>query len=101
MTVYSYFHGHKAYYDAKKNDWFYINTGISATENPKPCRRCRHNPIKNNIFEKDGLECDYCLGYLGENVKSACCGHGVQKGYILFKDGRLFEEVIYNDIKNE
>ena len=26
-------------------------------------------------------------------VEAACCGHGVEKGYILLKEGRRFEEV--------
>ena len=87
MTVTSYFKGYEVYYDFEKQDWFYTDDNTSATENPRPCRRCGHHSIKEN-----GFEFDYCLGYLGENVTSACCGHGVKKGFILFEDGRLFEE---------
>jgi hypothetical protein len=28
---------------------------------------------------------DACLGYI-EGAKSACCGHGVEEGYIVYKD---------------
>ena len=84
--TYAYFKGYKAEYDNEKQDWFYTDTGESATLNPRPCKECRNNPTEEGF--------DYCLGNLGENVVSACCGHGVKKGYILFDDGRLFEEVL-------
>ena len=82
-----YFKGYKAIYDYDKQDWFYEDTGESATKNPRPCRQCGHDPVKDGE-----IECDYCLGYLGDNVVSACCGHGTEKGFILFEDGRLFVE---------
>ena len=93
MTVTTCFKGYEAYYDFEKKDWFYTDDNTSVTKNPRVCRRCGHHSIKEN-----GVECDYCLGYLGKNVISACCGHGVSKGYIVFKkNGRIFEEVINND----
>ena len=85
--THTYFKGYKAVYDYDKQDWFYEDTGESATKNPRPCRQCGHHPVKDG-----GIECDYCLGYLGDNVVSACCGHGAENGFILFKDGRLFVE---------
>ena len=92
MTVTSNFNGYLAYYDSDKQDWFYVDDNTSATKNPRPCRRCGHHQKTS----KDGVKYDYCLGYLGDNVKSACCGHGLERGYILFKDGKLFEEVAYD-----
>lgn len=85
--TYNYFKGYKAEYDYDKQDWFYCDDGTSATKNPRPCKKCGHHSVK-----KDNLEYDYCLGNLGDSVVSACCGHGAKKGYILFEDGRMFEE---------
>ena len=82
--TYTYFKGYKAEYDYAKQDWFYTDTGKSATLHPRPCKKCGNNPTEEGF--------DHCLGNLGENVVSACCGHGAKKGYILFKDGRIFEE---------
>jgi len=31
---------------------------------------------------KDGY--DYCLGHI-DNITSACCGHGINKGYINYE----------------
>ena len=91
MTVTAYFNGHKAYYDWDKNDWLYVDDNTSVW-NKRPCVRCGQYPLKDDI-----IEADYCLGFLGDKVDSACCGHGVKKGYIKLKDGRIFEEVIDND----
>ena len=33
---------------------------------------------------------DYCIQNLGR-VIDACCGHGNNKGYIMFDDGRIIE----------
>lgn len=86
MTVTSYFRGHEVYYDFDKQNWFYTDDNTIATENVRPCKRCGQLPTDRGH--------DYCLGDLGENVTSACCGHGVRKGFILFEDGREFEEVL-------
>lgn len=89
MVATTYMKGYKVYYDFDKHEWFYCDDGSSAKGKPRPCKRCGQDSII-----KDNLEYDYCLGNLGDNVTSACCGHGVKKGFILFEDGRLFEEVI-------
>ena len=85
--THTYFKGYKAVYDYDRQDWFYEDTGESATKNPRPCKRCGHHSIKDGE-----LEYDHCLGNLGDNVTSACCGHGVKQGFILFEDGRMFVE---------
>lgn len=46
---------------------------------PRPCPHCGKLPV-------DG--CDACLGRL-PGVLSACCGHGVEGGYIMFKNGTV------------
>ena len=84
--THTYFKGYKAVYDYDRQDWFYEDTGESATKNPRPCKRCGHHPIKDGE-----LKYDYCLGNLGDNVTSACCGHGRDEdAYILLVDGRRF-----------
>ena len=49
--------------------WVYADNGTDATIN-RPCIRCGKMPTPEGY--------DACLGYL-ENVKSACCGHGVEE----------------------
>jgi hypothetical protein len=46
--------------------------------NSRPCPRCGKLPI--------GGAYDACLGKL-KGVKAACCGHGVEKGYISYNNG--------------
>lgn len=82
--------GCKVYYDAPTESWRYA---ASDKIIDRPCKRCQEHSTPEGY--------DYCLGNLGPNVASACCGHGVELGFILFKDGRVFEEVakrtIYHD----
>lgn len=82
MTVKDYKKGHLIHYDKNNRKWVYFdnNTDINIDRNCKNCGRL-------------SLDYDECLGWLGDKVASACCGHGVEKGYIVFKDGRRFEEV--------
>lgn len=79
--------GHKIYYNEYKKEWRYVHDD-SPAKIEKRCIRCLKYPLK------DGE--DYCLGHM-EGVKSACCGHGVEKGFIILNDGRRFEEVINDD----
>lgn len=69
-----YLHGHKIIFDGV--DWKYFDTGISIENEPRPCKRCG----------KTSKKYDSCLGKL-PGVKNACCGHGVEKGYIQFDNG--------------
>ena len=54
-------------------NWFYADNKQSISIE-RPCTRCNKMPTKEGY--------DKCLGYI-KNVKSACCGHGIEKGYIL------------------
>ncbi len=91
MTVTSFNRGHEIYYNTENNEWYYTetNTKVSSNEDIE-CSRCNKKPI-NDI--------DCCLYSLkdAKGIESACCGHGVEKSYIMLKDGRRFEEVIYDD----
>jgi len=56
---------------------------ITKTSGPEkhkwPCPRCGKKPTK------DGH--DPCIANL-PGVVAACCGHGVETGYVMFEDGR-------------
>ena len=66
----SYKRGHKIYLS---DIWRYIDNNEPA-EIKRPCIRCGRMPTKEGY--------DACLGYI-ENAVSACCGHGVEKPYII------------------
>lgn len=68
MPVYTYRNGNKTELKAGKC----IDIDI------KPCPKCNQLPDKNGH--------DWCLGKL-PGVKYACCGHGINKGTIFFKNG--------------
>ena len=70
--VTSYSRGHKIYYDKM---WKYCDNNLPL-DSCRPCKKCGMMPTS------DGY--DYCLGYI-DNVISACCGHGINKGYINYE----------------
>ena len=69
--VVSYSRGNKIYLDGSV--WKYA-VDNSIHDDSKPCVRCGKMPYENG--------CDACIGRL-EGVTSACCGHGVEHGYII------------------
>lgn len=75
--------GHKVIFD---NQWVYEDSGESIKGNDRECIRCGRMPTETGA--------DACLAKLEscEHIVAACCGHGVQKGYIMLDDGRIFEE---------
>lgn len=73
----SFCNGHKIYYE--DNVWRYIDTDESITVK-RPCVKC------GKYVTPEGH--DACIANL-PGVVNACCGHGVEKGYIHFKDGRV------------
>ncbi len=83
MVATSYNRGHKIYYNEEKEEWLYSDDDTSANVD-RPCKRCG---VKANIFGHDACMQDLtdCIG-----VVSACCGHGVEEGYIILTDGRRF-----------
>ncbi|MBA7478834.1 hypothetical protein ES707_14262 [subsurface metagenome] len=72
MVAYSYQRGHKIKWH--KNRWIYSDNGESI-EIERPCKRCGKMPTKEGY--------DACLGYI-KGARSACCGHGLEKGFILY-----------------
>lgn len=69
----SYSRGWEIYFDGI--NWRYTDNNDILDPN-RPCKRCGLKPTKEGY--------DACLGKI-EGATSACCGHGVEKPYILFK----------------
>jgi len=63
--------GHEIYYDGTY--WRYIDNN-EIDDGARMCKRCGCKPTKEGY--------DACLGYIG-NATSACCGHGVEDGYVV------------------
>lgn len=64
--------GWDIYHDGK--DWRYSDTN-EIFDDSRPCKRCGKHPTKEGY--------DACLGYI-KGAKHACCGHGIEKGYIIY-----------------
>lgn len=64
------------------------------TNEPVEVPSTRACPKCGQLQNTDG--CDPCIGFL-PGVRSACCGHGVQRGFIAFKNGvvvrGMFDEI--------
>lgn len=87
MTANDHIRGHEIYYDDDDKCWKYVETNKRVYDNTiENCVKCNKPPID---------DIDFCLYGLkdADLIEAACCGHGVEKGYILLKDGRRFEEV--------
>ena len=67
----SYSRGHEIYYDGI--DWRYSDDN-SIHDDSRPCKKCNCYPTPEGY--------DSCLGKI-EGVIHACCGHGVEKGYVI------------------
>ncbi|MFA7218065.1 MAG: hypothetical protein WC057_05640 [Dehalococcoidales bacterium] len=74
MSAISHKRGHEIIY--KNNEWVYADNGESANIE-RPCIKCGCMPTKEGY--------DACLGYI-EGATSACCGHGVEEGYVVYKN---------------
>ena len=79
MMKTSHFRGHPIVYKNKK--WVYVDNGLPANENIRPCVKCGKQTTLG-----EG-EVDPCLGVL-PGVDNACCGHGIKEmSYIRFTSG--------------
>ena len=70
--VTSFSRGHKIFYE---NGWKYCDNKQSI-DNNRRCKKCGKQPTKEGY--------DYCLGYI-EGATEACCGHGINEGYIKYE----------------
>lgn len=72
--VTSYSRGHKILF--KKDNWYYADD-MSLCYDERPCKKCKCYPTKEGY--------DACLGYI-PGAKYACCGHGIEKRYVILED---------------
>ena len=70
--------GKEIYWNKDTEEWLYSD-GSSLSFKTYPCPRCGEMPTKEGH--------DFCLANL-PGVLNACCGHGKERGYIHFEDGR-------------
>lgn len=76
MTAKSCSNGHQVEFI---NDiWRYCDTKEPVDTTLKECKHCGKHPTKEGY--------DSCIGYL-PNVSSACCGHSVEKPYVMLTTG--------------
>jgi hypothetical protein len=76
MEASSFLNGNKVIWNDEEKVWQYPSG--QNTHRPKRCPKCDKLPDKNGH--------DKCLGTL-PGVAFACCGHGVEDGYIKFTNG--------------
>jgi hypothetical protein len=77
MTAIGYSRGNHIEFDEIRYIWVYSDTKEPIKDNERPCARCGRLPTKEGY--------DACLGYI-KGASSACCGHGKEKGYIVYND---------------
>ncbi len=68
----SYYYGNLIFYSKNKKEWLYID-GVPINK-IRPCPKCGEYPTTEGY--------DACLGHI-PNTKSACCGHGMGKNFII------------------
>ena len=77
ITVKSCSQGHEVEYDFDNDKWVYSDTKESI-EIIRECTHCGCRPTTEGY--------DNCIGFL-KGVKSACCGHGIDKPFVVLKSG--------------
>ena len=82
--VWAFHRGHACYADQDQAGvyslWKYRDDGSSIYDKERPCPRC------GDLSSKDGH--DNCIANLS-GVEFACCGHGVEDGYVKCNDGHV------------
>ena len=73
--VTGYIFGNKAFYDQDSQTFRWLDDGLEVEGNPRPCPQCGQLPNENGH--------DPCIGTI-PGVVSACCGHGIHDGIILW-----------------
>ena len=58
----------------QNNKWVYSDNKMPIGNEVRICKRCGKMPTPEGY--------DACLGYI-PNAVSACCGHGVERGFVL------------------
>jgi hypothetical protein len=70
--VFTYVRGHLCEYQNSK--WIYSDNRVPIGNEVRPCKRCGEMPTSEGY--------DTCLGYISGAI-SACCGHGINKKFVL------------------
>lgn len=91
MPVKSFYRGQPIVYDENRRKWVFEEKDTFLNDEIDKCKTVRC--VKCNEYMKSN-EPDQCLGHL-KGVINACCGHGKQRGYIIFENGKKisFENV--------
>jgi hypothetical protein len=77
------YYGNEVTYDENTEKYYYKDTGECISDvDYKPCKLCGKKPTKEGH--------DACIANL-PGVKFACCGHGMNTPYVLFKNGKMKE----------
>ena len=76
MGAVSWRRGYEVEWNETASEWCYRDTGDVA-DYDRPCIKCEEMPTQEGY--------DACLGHV-EGVISACCGHGVWEGAIMYDD---------------
>lgn len=74
-TLHSHIFGHPVTWDDDHEVYRYDDTGEIAHDSPRPCPQC------GMLQTPEGH--DPCLGTI-PGAMSACCGHGVERGYVIW-----------------
>lgn len=74
-SITSYSRGHLIYWDGEK--WRYADDDAPIEGNERCCARCGQPPTDEGY--------DACLGHI-EGAKAACCGHGVGRPYVAYRE---------------
>jgi len=77
MTITSFYRGNPIEFDIDLQCWVYSNDRVKIHSVERPCPRCGCMPTPEGY--------DACLGHI-EGATSACCGHGIEEGYIIMED---------------
>lgn len=76
--------GHEIKWIPEEDGWVYADTEepirTDGEENERPCVKCGEMPTDEGH--------DPCIANL-PGVENACCGHGVERGYVAFEDGTV------------
>jgi len=79
MTATSYSRGYEIYFDETDRLWKYSDNNDPVNWNDlRVCKYCGLPPTPEGY--------DACFGYIKDAI-SACCGHGTNKGYIIYTNG--------------
>ena len=82
MKVWSYHRGHKVHAEQDEDGVYAIwkySDGVKIKDEPdRPCTRCGKTDVGGH---------DHCISNLPD-VEYACCGHGVEDGYVKLNNGK-------------